>query len=106
MAPDLPETNRGYIVAFVSVVTATIAVLLLRDFLSRSMFILFAAPIAMSAWYAGRGPAIFATVLGVLAADVIFIENAMVVISRRIRETSSQSASSFSSGSSSFTSTV
>ncbi len=76
----IPEVRRGYLVAFVSVVAATIAVLLLRDYLRNSIFILFAAPVAMASWYAGRGPALFAIALGVLAADLVFLERRLGVI--------------------------
>ena len=54
--------------------------LLLQEYLSRSMFILFVAPVAMAAWYAGRGPALFALVLGVIAADFIFIERRLLIV--------------------------
>ena len=76
----VPEIRRGYIVALVSVVAATIAVFLLRDYLDRSIFILFAAPVAMASWYAGRGPALFAIALGVLAADLVFLERRFGII--------------------------
>ena len=76
----VPETRRGYIVAFVSVVAATIAVLLLREYLDKSIFILFAAPVAMASWYAGRGPALLAIGLGVLAADLVFLERRLGVV--------------------------
>lgn len=82
----MPERNRGYIVAIVSVAAAALAGFLLRDFLSRSIFILFAAPVAMAAWYAGRGPAILATVLGVLAADLVFLERHYLVVPRDPRD--------------------
>lgn len=75
----IPEIRRGYIVALVSVITATIAALLLRDALSNSIFILFAAPVAMAAWYAGRGPALFAIALGVLAADIVFLDSRYLI---------------------------
>ena len=82
----LPESRRGYIVAFVAVLAATIAGVLLRDYLSRSMFILFVAPIAMAAWYAGRGPALFATGLGLAAANVIFLDHTFGIMSRDSRD--------------------
>ncbi len=76
----IPESARGYLVAILSVAAATVAVFLQRDFLSRSMFILFAAPVAMAAWYAGRGPAFVAIAGGVLAADLIFLDSRNFVV--------------------------
>src|SRR5215213_4129081 len=57
---NLPETTRGYVVAVVTVIAAAVAISFLREFLDHSIFILFAAPIALSAWYGGRGPAFIA----------------------------------------------
>ena len=54
----------------------------LRDYLARSIFILFAAPVALTAWYAGRGPALAATVVGLLSADILFIDRHDVVVPR------------------------
>lgn len=67
--------RRGFLVAGVAVLAASAAGILLRDYLDRSIFILFAAPIAMAAWYGGRGPALLATVLGVVASDAIFLDH-------------------------------
>ena len=63
-----------------SVAAATVAVLLLRDYLDKSIFILFAAPVAMASWYAGRGPALLAITLGVIAADLVFLERHFGII--------------------------
>jgi two-component system sensor histidine kinase/response regulator len=82
----VPEVRRGYIVAFASVAASTIAVLLLRDYLSRSIFILFAAPVAMAAWYAGRGPALLAMALGVVAADLVFLDRQYLIVPRDPRD--------------------
>ena len=76
----LPEASRGYIVAVASVAAAAIAVFVLRDFLSRSTFILFAAPVAMASWYAGRGPALLAIALGLAAADLVFIDRSLLLL--------------------------
>lgn len=76
----IPEATRGYIVAVVSVAVATVAGFLLRDFLSRSIFILFAAPVAMAAWYAGRGPALVAIAGGVLAAVLVFVDTHSLIV--------------------------
>ena len=46
---------------------------MLRPYLERSIFILFAAPIALTAWYGGLGPALSAMILGVVAVDVVFL---------------------------------
>jgi PAS domain S-box-containing protein len=61
-------------VAVVTVIAAALAVALLRDFLDRSIFILFAAPIVMASWYGGRGPALLAMAGGLIAADLIFLD--------------------------------
>jgi two-component system sensor histidine kinase/response regulator len=76
----IPEIRRGYLVAFISVVAASIAVLLLRQYLDRSIFILFAAPIVMASWYAGRGPALLAIALGVVAADLVFLDRRFWIV--------------------------
>jgi two-component system, sensor histidine kinase and response regulator len=72
----LPEDTRGYVVAFAAVTAAALAGLALRQYLDRSIFIMFAAPIAITAWYGGSGPALAATLLGIVAADLVFIERA------------------------------
>ena len=70
----LPEDTRGYFVAAATTVVAAALGILLRPYLERSIFILFAAPIALTAWYGGRGPALAATFLGLLAADLVFLK--------------------------------
>ena len=70
----LAEERRGYIVAAVATAIAAAIGVLLRPYLDRSVFILFAAPIALTAWYGGRGPALLATGLGLVAADIIFLK--------------------------------
>ncbi|HZJ00782.1 MAG TPA: histidine kinase dimerization/phospho-acceptor domain-containing protein, partial [Gemmatimonadaceae bacterium] len=69
----LPENTRGYFVAAATTVVAAAFGILLRPYLDRSVFILFAAPIALTAWYGGRGPALAATFFGLTAADLIFL---------------------------------
>ena len=71
-----PEDTRGYVVAFVTTFAAAVAGLLLRPYLERSIFILFAAPIALTAWYGGKGPALAATILGLVAVDLVFLARA------------------------------
>ena len=70
-----PEDARGYVVALVTTLAAALAVYMLRTYLERSIFILFAAPIALTAWYGGRGPALAATILGLIAVDVLFLRH-------------------------------
>ncbi len=70
----LPEDTRGYFVAAATIVVAAALGILLRPYLDRSVFILFAAPIALTSWYGGRGPALAATFLGLVAADLIFLK--------------------------------
>lgn len=68
-----PEDSRGYVVAIVATVAAALLAIMLRPYLERSIFILFAAPIALTAWYGGRGPALAATILGLIAVVLIFL---------------------------------
>ena len=70
-----PEETRGYAVAVVAVVFVALLGAALRPYLERSNFILFAAPVALTAWYGGRGPALLATVLGLLGADIVFLKH-------------------------------
>ena len=70
-----PEEARAYVVAVVTVLFVALLGAALRPFLERSVFILFAAPVALTAWYGGRGPAVLATVLGLLAANAVFLEH-------------------------------
>ena len=67
-------------------IAAVVAVSLLREFLDRSIFILFVAPIALSAWYGGRGPAFVALLLGVFAVDVLFFERVLLVFPSEPRD--------------------
>jgi PAS domain S-box-containing protein len=78
----LAEETRGYVVAVATILAAAILGLLLRESLDRSIFILFAAPIALTSWYGGRGPALAATLLGLVAAVVIFIGHSTLVLPR------------------------
>ncbi|MEO8194046.1 MAG: ATP-binding protein [Gemmatimonadales bacterium] len=71
----LPELTRGYVIAVLSVAVTTLVVWSLRYYLDKSIFIAFAAPIVMAAWYGGRGPALFATLLGLFGADLIFLQH-------------------------------
>ena len=68
-----PEDRRGYVVAFAATAAAALIGILLRPYLERSVFILFAAPIALTAWYGGRGPALAATLFGLIGADLVFL---------------------------------
>jgi PAS domain S-box-containing protein len=70
----LAEQKRGYIVAVAATAIAAAIGILLRPYLDRSVFILFVAPIALTAWYGGRGPALLATGVGLVAADLIFLK--------------------------------
>jgi PAS domain S-box-containing protein len=49
--------------------------MLLGSYLDRSPFILFAAPVALSSWYGGRGPALFATALGIAGINYVFVDH-------------------------------
>ena len=62
------------------VAVAALLGMALRPYLERSIFILFAAPIALAAWYGGRGPALLATLLGLLGADLVFLEHSALLI--------------------------
>lgn len=54
----------------------------LRDYLSRSIFILFVAPVALTAWYGGRKPALLAALASLIAAELIFVDRVYGVIPR------------------------
>lgn len=72
--------------AALAVFAAAAVMLVLHDFFERSTFILFAAPIAIAAWYGGRGPALTAMGLGLLAADVLFLDRKYLIIPRDPRD--------------------
>lgn len=78
----LAEETRGYVVAVATVFAAGVMGLMLRESLDRSIFILFAAPIALTAWYGGRGPALAATLLGLVGAVFVFIGDSRLVLPR------------------------
>ncbi|HEX6573643.1 MAG TPA: ATP-binding protein [Gemmatimonadaceae bacterium] len=69
-----PESTRGYVVAIVTAASAAILGILLRTYLDRSNFILFATPIALASWYGGSRPALLATLLGLLGAHFVFLD--------------------------------
>lgn len=73
MRPHIARFN-GYIAALLFVAGTVFVAFVLRDFLARSIFILFAAPVALTSWYAGRGPALVATLASLLAADLLFVD--------------------------------
>jgi PAS domain S-box-containing protein len=76
----LPEETRGYAIALISVLAAVGVMTLLGEFLSRSIFIVFVAPIALSAWYGGNKPAIAATMFGLIAADLLLFTHKYLVL--------------------------
>ena len=67
------EETRGYVVAVVAVAFVGLLGLLLRPYLERGVFILFAGPVALTAWYGGKGPALLATFLGLFSVDLLFL---------------------------------
>jgi PAS domain S-box-containing protein len=81
-----PEVARGYVVAIVSSVAAALVGVALRTYLDRSVFILFTAPIALASWYGGKGPALLATVLGLVGADLVFLEHSAFLIPTDLNE--------------------
>jgi signal transduction histidine kinase len=82
----LPENTRGLFVAIATTAAAAALGILLRPYLERSVFILFAAPIALTAWYGGRGPALLATVLGLVGADLIFLRQSSLFLPAESRD--------------------
>lgn len=80
----LAEETRGYVVAVVTVLAAGVIGLMLRESLDRSIFILFAAPIALTAWYGGKGPALAATLVGLVAADFVFFGHSRFFLPREL----------------------
>jgi PAS domain S-box-containing protein len=83
---SLPEDRRGYLVALAATALAAVIGILLRPYLERSVFILFAAPIALTAWYGGRGPALVAMTLGLIAADLIFLKQSAMFLPEEQRD--------------------
>jgi two-component system sensor histidine kinase/response regulator len=71
---------NGYIAAVLLVAGTVLVAFALRDFLARSIFILFAGPIVLTAWYAGRGPSLFAAVASLLSADLLFIDRHYILV--------------------------
>jgi PAS domain S-box-containing protein len=75
------ETMRNrllpYGVAILSIVVALILMLLLDPWLSmtQSPFLLFFGAVMVSAWYGGKGPGIFATLLSAFVANHFFISS-------------------------------
>ena len=67
------EETRGYVVAVVAVVFVALLGSVLRPYLERGVFILFAGPVALTAWYGGSRPALLATLLGLISVDVLFL---------------------------------
>ena len=81
-----PEVTRGYIVAVISTAAAAVVGFALRAYLDRSVFILFTAPIALASWYGGKRPALVATILGLVAADVVFLEHSSLLVPTDLNE--------------------
>ena len=75
-----PEEKRGYVVAIIATALAAAAGVLLRSYLETSHFISFAAPVALVAWYGGKRPALFATALGLLGANLVFVPHDSLLI--------------------------
>ena len=81
-----PDRLNGYVVAILITAATVVVAYLLRDYLAKSIFIVFAAPVALAAWYGGRGPALFAGFLGVVAAILIFLDPVKGVVPRDYRD--------------------
>jgi len=62
-----PSAVQRYGVALAVSLVALLATVLLAPFLQRSIFLLFFVAVALSAWYGGRGPALFATLIAVVS---------------------------------------
>jgi signal transduction histidine kinase len=68
---------NGYGVALLATAGLLLVRLALDDFLkSSSPFLFFAPAVMLSAWYGGRGPGLFATVAGALAANYFLLGDA------------------------------
>jgi hypothetical protein len=70
----------------VAAALAALAGLMLGPYLQRSPFVLFTAPVALAAWYGGRGPALFATGLGVVGMNAVFFEHSTFYLPSSIRD--------------------
>jgi PAS domain S-box-containing protein len=84
--PSAPDRPSGYVAALLMSAVTILLAFALRDYLSRSIFILFAAPVALTAWYGGRKPALLATIVGLIAADVLFVDRVYGVVPRDGRD--------------------
>ncbi|WP_179198017.1 PAS domain S-box protein [Nostoc sp. T09] len=62
-----------YAVAVLAVGTALLLTILLQPLLSQTIFLLFFAAVAVSAWYGGMKPGLLATALATIAATYFFI---------------------------------
>ena len=65
---------QRWIGALLFVAIALAFSLLLRDYISRTVFVFFFAAITLSAWYSGLGAGLFATVLSLLLANYFLVE--------------------------------
>ncbi|GAC1698886.1 MAG: hypothetical protein NVS9B6_09780 [Candidatus Limnocylindrales bacterium] len=70
---QLPDIVRGYGIAGLMVVVTVGLKLVVGDLGSEHPFVLLPVAVIVAAWYGGRGPGIFATVLVALASAVFFI---------------------------------
>ena len=73
---------NGYVAALLFVAGTIVLAFALRGYLTRGIFILFAAPVALASWYAGRGPALLATLGSVIAADMLFVDRVHLIVPR------------------------
>ena len=80
------ERRMGIVIALLSV-TATLAgkMLLWPYFESRSPFLLFVIPVAISAWYGGLWPGLFATAFGAIGVELYFLSGPVTAGSRALR---------------------
>ncbi|OUL33273.1 hybrid sensor histidine kinase/response regulator [Nostoc sp. 106C] len=62
-----------YVVAVLAVGTALLLTILLQPLLSQTIFLLFFAAVAVSAWYGGMKPGLLATALATIAVTYFFI---------------------------------
>src|SRR5215216_4321496 len=68
-----------YGLAAATVALATILTLLIPQLAERTVFILYFVAVAVSAWYGGHGPGLFATALSAVASAYFFLDPAFSV---------------------------
>ena len=70
---------KRWLAAVIFVLAGLAVSLLLRDYISQAVFVFFFGAIALSAWFSGLAPALFATIVSLLLANYFLVEPRGVV---------------------------